>query len=299
MWLRVLQRTAMLVLLGWIVCYFRDQFANSLYGKTRWTFSFGMDVLQLLGMGYLLARVLYELSAKPRAAIAAVLLLGHFALLRLYPQGNVPRGTFNEQFNVLGYVYSHWGFWDAITLHIGPVTIGWRGLLSVVPTAATMLIGTLVGDRLRRDDEPAGRTVRPLVIWGLLMIVIGVLWAFDLPFNKPCWTPSYLMYVSGVGTVILAGLFWLIDVKQIRRWTYPLVVFGTNAIALYFCSIMFKVLFLNTPRIHGQPVIEVVLQSIKSVLGAWAGGWTFTALYITFWWVVVDQMYRRKIFWKL
>ena len=48
MWMRTVQR-AMLVALGWILCYFRDQFANSLYGKSPWTFSLGMDVLNCLG----------------------------------------------------------------------------------------------------------------------------------------------------------------------------------------------------------------------------------------------------------
>ena len=131
------------------------------------------------------------------------------------------------------------------------------------------------------------------------MILVGVLWALDLPFNKPRWTPCYLIYTSGVGTLILALLYWIIDVRNLRRWTYPLVVFGTNAIALYWFSIMFKVLLLYTPRVGGRPLIEVLLAGLKSMLGAWAGGWAYTVLFIGFWWVVMDQLHRRKIFLKL
>ena len=238
-------------------------------------------------------------QAKPRAAIASALFIGHWAILRFYPQGDLPRGTFNEQFEAIGYIYSHWKFWDWITLHLGPVTIGWRGLMSVPPATATMLIGTLIGDRLRHTDLSERQKVSSMVRWGALMAAIGFLWAFDLPFNKPRWTPCYLLWTSGVGTMLIALLYWIIDVKQIRGWTYPLVVFGTNAIALYFCSILAKVLLLNTLHVHGQPVIMILLETLKGALGPWAGGWTFTLGFILFWWVIMDQMYRRRVFWKL
>jgi predicted acyltransferase len=294
MWLRTLRRAAMLVLLGWILCYFRDQFADSLYGKAPWSFTLGMDVLQLLGMAYLFARILYELPIKPRALLAGLLLVVHWALLKFYPQGDVPPGTFNQHFDAIGYIYDHWN-----TQNIGPIVVSFRGLLSVPPAAATMLTGTLIGDQLRREDFDPRKKVRGLVAWGMLMVLTGFLLAFDLPFNKPRWTPSYLLYTSGVGTVLLAVLYYLIDVKQRRRWTYPLVVFGTNAIALYFLSILAKVLLLNTPRVHGRPMIEVILSTLKNALGPWLGGWTFTILFIAIWWVILDQMYRRKVFWKL
>src|SRR5438094_900109 len=111
-----------------------------------------MDVLQLLGVGYLVARILYELPSQPRAAAAVLLLLWHWAILRFYPQGVAPAGTFTERYEAIGYIYNHWPIWDWLTLHVGPMTIGWRGLLSVPLAAATMLIGTLIGDYLRRSD---------------------------------------------------------------------------------------------------------------------------------------------------
>jgi predicted acyltransferase len=299
LWLRTIQRAATLVALGWILCYFRDQFANSLYGKSAWSFSLGMDVLQLLGISYLVARILYGLSAKPRTAIACALFVGHWAILRFCAQGGTPPGTFNREFDAISYIYAYWKFWDLIALHLGPITIGWRGLMSVPPAAATMLIGTLIGDRLRHTDLNERQKVSSLAKWSALMAVIGFLWAFDLPFNKPRWTPCYLLWTSGVGTMLIALLYWIIDVKQIRGWTYPLVVFGTNAIALYFCSILAKVLLLNTLQVHGRPVVTVMLETLKGALGPWAGGWAFTLGFVLFWWVIMDQMYRRRVFWKL
>jgi predicted acyltransferase len=224
----------------------------------------------------------------------------YWAILRFYPQGDVPRGTFTNTYNAIDHIYSTWHIWSAIRVDVGFLAIDWRGgVLSIIPAAATMLLGTLIGDLLRREDLEPRRKVVGLVKWGAVMCVVGFLWAFDLPFNKPRWTPCYLIWCSGVGTLILAMLYDLIDVRNVRRGTYPLVVFGTNAIALYWCSIMFKVLVLNTPRPHGKPLIEVILGGLKGTLGPWAGGWTFTIAFIGFWWVIMDQLYRRKIFLKL
>jgi predicted acyltransferase len=297
-WQRVIKRALMLVLLGWILCWFRDQFADALY-KHSLQFSLGMDVLQLLGISYLVARVGYEVSAVSRTIFSVLLLVGYWALLRFYPQGDIPRGTFTESLNAIGYIYKSWPMWDATTLHLGLATVGWRGLMSVPPAAATMLLGTLIGDWLRRDDIVPSIRAKRLAVAGVFAMLVGFVWAFDLPFNKPRWTPSYLVYVAGVDAVLLALLYWFIDIKNYRRWTYPLLVFGMNAIAVYWLSIMFKILVLNTPRIGDVRVIDFLLTHLKTSLGNWAGGWVFTICFVGFWWLVMDQLYRRKIFWKL
>jgi predicted acyltransferase len=369
LWLRTIKRAAMLVILGWIIVYFRDQFEASLHRGKPWTFSLGMDVLQLLGVGYLVARILYELPTKPRTILAAVLLLWHWAILRFYPQGVAPRGTFTEQYEAIGYIYHTWPIWDWMTAHVGPVTIGWRGLMSVPPAAAMMLIGSLMGDFLRRSDIDAQRKVARLSLAGFALATVGIFWALDLPFNKPRWTSCYIVYVAGVDAILIAILYSLIDIHEIRGWTYPLIVFGTNAIAVYFISILAKILLLNTPYVNGEShanqlvmkygtlifctlvigacaawfirwarrefgdaafaIIAIVLLPVavmwmrfsyvpadllikgtnsigthaltilKGCLGPWWGGWMFTITFIAFWWLVMDQMHRRKIFWKL
>jgi len=157
MWRRLLKRAAMLVLLGWILCYFRDQFSDYLHNPiATFHISLGMDVLQLLGVAYLLARILYELPPFPRLTIACVLFIWHWAFLRYLPQGDIAAGTFAEsaghQFSAAQYAYDHWPVFQTFTLIPGRLTMNWIGLLSVPPAAATMLLGTLAGDFLRRPD---------------------------------------------------------------------------------------------------------------------------------------------------
>lgn len=252
-WLRVIKRAALLVILGWILCYFRDQFApwwRDTTGTTKFRMSFGMDVLQLLGVGYLLARILYALPRYPRVIAVAVLFIWHWAMLRFWPQGQTPRGTFTEEHNVVKYIYEQAGWlvfraWEPT----GWLSINWKGLLSVPPAAGMMLIGTLMSDWIRREDVEPSRRVSHLAMSGLLMMVIAALWAFDLPFNKPRWSPCYLLWCAGVGAVAISIIYIIVDIHRIRGWTYPFIVFGSNALAAYFVTIIAKVLLLNAPRI--------------------------------------------------
>src|SRR5439155_8397480 len=225
-WTRALRRAFLLILLGWILCYFRDQFAPSLYEDQAWTFTLGMDVLQLLGIAYLVARIAYELPMTGRIFLATLLLAWHWSLLRFGPQGaNVPAGTFTRNYEAVGYAYTHWPVWERMTLHLlgNRLTIGWKGLLSVPPAAATMLIGTIFGEWLRHDDVEAEQKVSRLALWGVLLALIGFCWAFDVPLNEPRWSASYLLSVSGVGGVVLAAIYAIVDIHKIRAWAYPAI----------------------------------------------------------------------------
>src|SRR5262249_36089818 len=80
----------------------------------------------------------------------------------------------------------------------------------------------------------------------------GFAWSFDIPFNKPRWSPSYIVYVAGVGSILLAILYAILDIHLVCAWAYPLAVFGANAIAVYFLSILTKALLLNTPIVSDE-----------------------------------------------
>jgi len=252
-WLRVLKRAAILVCLGWILVYFRDQFAQWFQDKTgtvRFTLSLGLDVLQLLGLGYLVARILYVLPKYPRVVVIALLLNWHWTLLRFWPQGDMPRGTFTQQHNAIGYIYDHAGWmifrtWEPVS----GLSMSAKGLLSVPPAAGMMLIGTLMSDWIRRDGIIPVKRVSVLAITGVILMVAGLLWAFDLPFNKPRWTPCYLLWCAGAGAILISIFHAIVDIHRVRGWTHPFIVLGSNALAAYFISILAKILLLNTPRI--------------------------------------------------
>lgn len=309
MWKRTIRRAVLLVVLGWAIDN-SIAFVNWRHGadpSARFGISLGMDVLQLLGISYLLARLLFDLPAGSRLAVALALFLWHWMLLKFAPQGDVAAGTFTREHEAIGYIYSTWPIFRSVDLLAwfkpalaGRLTLNLAGILSVAPTAATMMLGTLIGDWLRQTQISPSRKATQLFLAGAICAAVGVLWAWvDLPFNKPRWTPCYLLYASGIGAILLSLTFWITDVRGSAWWTRPLVVFGVNSIAAYWLSIMAKVWLLNYPKIGDSDVAHWLIQHFQASLGAHAGSWAFTAAYVLFWWLVLDQLYRRKIFFKV
>ena len=56
------------------------------------------------------------------------------------------------------------------------------------------------------------------------------------PLNKSLWTSSYVMFTSGMALLFFGMCYWLIDVKGIKWWTKPFVVYGMNAITVFALS---------------------------------------------------------------
>jgi hypothetical protein len=54
--------------------------------------------------------------------------------------------------------------------------------------------------------------------------------------NKKLWTSSYVLFAAGCALVALGLLSWLVKEGAGDRWSYPWLVFGTNAIAAYVLS---------------------------------------------------------------
>jgi predicted acyltransferase len=44
---------------------------------------------------------------------------------------------------------------------------------------------------------------------------------------------------------------------------------------------------------------QALLQYCVALVGRVEGGWLYTAAYIFFWWLVLWQLYRRQIFWRV
>jgi predicted acyltransferase len=254
---------------------------------------FELGVLQQIGLAYLVGAILCELSPLRRLLIAAVFLLGHWAVIRLVPIPGGRPGVFTESTNIIYY-------WNRVYLQ--PLSL--RGLISLVPMSALVMIGTVVGDDLRREVRaPVWKGVR-LLAAGLLLVGLGCLWNINLPYNKSVWTASYILYSAGTGTVILALFYLLIDVTGWRFWAFPLVVFGANAMVAYVLPILVKIDILQEWkwRMHDGallPLQDALLQYCFVHAGRIHGGWLYTLGYILFWWLVLLQMYLKRVFWRV
>ncbi|MBG6236771.1 putative acyltransferase [Pedobacter sp. CAN_A7] len=179
-----------------------------------------------------------------------------------------------------------------------------EGLFSTIPAVATGLFGVLVGLFLKRKDMDAATKMAWLFSTGFAAIAFGLLWDLQFPINKALWTSSFVLYTGGLATVILALSYWMIDVQKYQKFTTPFVVYGVNAITVFFLSgllprtlNMFKV---NTPDGSETGLQSWLYQTYYSANFAPVNAslvWAVTQ--ILFWYIILYIMYKKKIFIKV
>lgn len=250
---------------------------------------FDLNVLQLIGLSYGVASLLYALPLSRRLAVVLGFLVIHAAAIKYLPVPGLGRGAFGENANLIAHLNQ---------TYLQPVHLD--GVLSVIPASALVLIGTAIGDTLRWDARWFWK-MAVLLATGAILLGAGWLWHFSLPFNKPVWTASYILYTAGMGCVILTALYALVDLTGWRWLPFPLVVFGSNAIVAYVGPILVKVYILRVwtwlmPDGKRMPLETALLHTAIVHYGPYRGGWVYTIGYMLVVWLVLLELYRRKLF---
>jgi predicted acyltransferase len=257
-----------------------------------------MGVLQRIALCYLGAGLLFIWSGwRTQVVLAVALLLGYWALLTLVPVPGFGAGDLGKDGSLAAWL-------DRLLLgrHIwrGGRVYDPEGLLSTLPAIATTVAGVLAGHWLVSNRPPA-RKVGGLALAGAAALVTGLAWGAWFPINKSLWTSSYALFTAGAAALGLAACGWVVDIKELRRWARPFVVFGTNALALFFLSTLCAVLLL---AIHVAPgdgahvtLHALLYQRLFAPLAtpinaslAWA------AAYLLVWLGLMELLYRRRIF---
>src|SRR5919205_1940083 len=195
-------------------------------------------VLQRIAVCYFFASVIFlNTRWRAQAAIAAALLIIYWAAMKLIPVPGFGAGVLDsKEGNLAAYI-------DRAVLgghvwNLGKVYDP-EGILSTVPSIATALAGVLTGHLLRTRREPVEK-VAAMFVAGVACVVAGWAWNFWFPVNKALWSSSYVLLTAGLALQLLACCYWLIDMKGYRRWSLPFVVFGSNALAVFFLTGLFE-----------------------------------------------------------
>lgn len=260
-----------------------------------------MGVLQRIALAYIMASfIVVRADIIGIVKISLGLLFGYWILLMGYGwySGLDPYALKSNLILIVdAYIFGENHLYDGTGIPFDP-----EGLLSTIPSIVTVLIGFLVGTMIKTAEDHKDNTQRMAVL-GALLIIFGWGWGFVFPINKQLWTSSYVLYTSGIATVVLAGLIWLVDVKEIKTWTKPFVIFGANAIFLYAASsisakILLKISFeLDGKMISGYGYLyQTVFQPFAGDLN---GSFLFALFHVFMFWLILAWMYRKKIFIKI
>ncbi len=110
---------------------------------------------------------------------------------------------------------------------------GWVAI-NIIPTAAHTIWGVLAG-KLLISKEPAQAKIRYLIVAGIIGLVLG--FGLDLsgvtPIIKRISTSSFALASGGWVLLIMAFLYWLVDVKQVNKYAWICIAVGVNSVFIY------------------------------------------------------------------
>jgi len=174
-----------------------------------------------------------------------------------------------------------------------------EGLLSTLPAVVNVLFGYFAG-KLIDEHENKKEVVIKLFLWGLAGFILALIWNPFFPVNKPIWTSSYVMLTCGLAAILLAFLIWLIDIKGIRKWAHPFLVYGMNPLFIYVLAGVWATMLWVIKLPDGTSLQGFIYNKL---LVPWAGelnGSLFFALHLAIiFWIIALILYKKKIFIKI
>ena len=270
------------------VLIFLGVFLRSI-GKPQTNFTFE-DTLSQIGLGYAFLFVLGFARLRVQIAALVAILLGYWAFFALYP---APPGPFAMHWNK--NTNAAWAF-DVWFLNLFPreqpfqFNRGGYSTLSFIPTLGTMILGLLTGQWLMSAREQTAK-LKGLLAGAAALIAIAVLWHVSGtgPIVKKIWTPSWTLYSGGVVILMLSGFYYVMEIRKLQKWAFPLMVVGMNSIAAYLMSWTMEGFFIDALHTHlGKAMFE-------GPFGAIFRG----VIVLGIFWSILYWMYRKKIFLRI
>lgn len=231
-------------------------------GKPVWEL---WNVLCQLAVTTLIAYSIIKRSVKFQLSISILLLLLTELCYRLYGQ------PFTQ--------HANFGSWIDLVLMGKLNTDGWVAV-NFIPTAAHTIWGVLIGKVLLSST---GKISTLLIAGGIGLIAgYGLDWAGITPIIKRIATSSFVLASGGWVALMVAFMYWIIDVKQQNRFAWIAVVVGMNPIFLYM---LFET--VGHQWLNGAVSIFVYFNILSALVTL--------GLY---WWLCY-WLYRKGIFFKL
>jgi predicted acyltransferase len=268
----------------------------------------GLDfdhVFSQLALASIFAFLLVGKSRSVQVGCLIAILVAYWTFFVMYP---LPPSGFDPSKvgvqagdEVFSGLFSHWNkntnaaaAFDVWFLNLlpraEPFLFQEKGLatLNFIPAIVTMIFGVMVGELLL-SGRAKTQIGNALVLTGAVVLVAGLVAGQWLcPIVKSVWTPSWVLFSSGVTMLVLAAFYHACDIREWRAWAFPFVVLGTNSILLYTLA-YYKWRFLSIPEklsgidmfagIHAPVLESVVLVAML--------------------WTIAYVLHRKGIFVKL
>lgn len=239
------------------------------------------DTLHAIAVGYLIGSVLIlEANRKSQIIITASLLVLYWLIMAFIPVPGHGSGIYEPEVNLAIYI-------DNLILGHWQEGAGWTYILTNLTFVCSVMLGVFAGQILQSEYTPMNKAAF-LTFIGVGCIIAGKVWGIWFPIIHHLWTSSLVLYAGGMSFMLLAVFYLVIDVWGFKKWAFPFVVIGMNAISVYVATHLFDF------RLIGNVFVGGLLRFLD--------GWAdfieaFASLMVI--WLILYWMYRQKIFIKI
>ncbi len=268
-------------------------------------------VLQRIAVCYLVVGLFYLCDRRVWTKVAALIgaLVGYYILLRWVPIPGVGMPGRDVPFMDVSQNLVSW-----IDRHVFPYHLYLEaplhnlrdpeGLLSDLPAIGTALLGVLAGMWLR-TTRSLGAKAAGLVAGAAACLALGYAWSPLFPINKNLWTSSFVLVCAGYSLALFAFCFWAIEMQGWRKgWTWPWIIFGSNAIAVYMFSELLPGVLYNIPIQLGsghrtELQSFIFTHSFEHIPNVHWAAFAYSVSFTAFCFIPVWILYKKKIFLKV
>ena len=254
-----------------------------------------MGVLQRIALCYLIAGlIIHYFKLKGSLIWGAAILIFYWAVMWFFGDASSPyslEGNAALKFDLL--IFAEKNLYKGFGIPFDP-----EGLLSTLPALVNIIGGFWAGVLIQKH-KPLSYKISVFLAIGVIFILLGLVWDFAFPINKPIWTSSYVVYTIGWSLLVLAALMIIIEKLNFKSWTYFFEVFGKNPLFIFILSgALIKT--LNVIRVDGMSLNSWIYQNLFL---SWTDGKIASLLFAVFYtmilWLIGLWLMKKKIFIKV
>ncbi len=253
-----------------------------------------VGVLQRISIVFFVCSFIFlNTSFRAQAWLGAITLVAYWLVTTLVPTPGIGEVRLDKGVNLAAWVDSvllpgrMWqGTWDP------------EGILSTFPSIVSGITGLLAGHLLLSKRTPYEKSIL-LMIAGFAAITVGYIWHLTFPVNKNLWSSSFVLVTSGLASLSLGAFYYIVDIRNHTSGTKPGIIFGANAIAIYFLSDLISILFYTVP--FGSASLNVLFMSALTAAGLAPKlvSMLYAIIFVCVNFGIAYVLYRKKIFIRL
>jgi predicted acyltransferase len=250
--------------------------------------------LPRIALVFLFCAVLFlNTDWKKQAWIGLAILVAYWLAMLFIPTPGYDRPMLEPGVNLAAWIDTHFlpgtmwqKTWDP------------EGILSTFPSFVSGISGMLAGRMLLGNLEKRDKVIY-LMIGGFTSVILGYLWNLHFPCNENIWSSSFVLITSGAGALFLGTFYYLIDILDFHKFTEGGLIFGANAIAVYFLADILALLFYGI-KVGGAPLNDHFMSIfVGSGLSPQFWSMIYALLFVMVNFIPALILYRKKVFIKL